>query len=111
MAKVHNEIQDITDSEWTEIKELYDMAVVRLNNCKDEDDIMSICNHVNGYNFITDTFNEDVFTISIATDNTEPNTLQGIRVYIDKTYKPLKVSKYADIFFNDDEYPFEDINT
>ena len=103
----HEEYQDITSAEWNEIKDLYVSAKYRLNNLKDQEDIVSACNHVSGYDFIKDTYNDDVYTVSIGTDNTEPDTLQGIRIYIDK--ETHKISRYIDIFFNDDEYPFEDI--
>lgn len=106
MAKEHYELQDITTEETNEIKDLYAKAQYRLNGLNTEDDIQSVCNHVNGYDLITDTYNEDVWTISIGTDNTEPNTLQGIRVYLDK--ETHKLSRFIDVFFNDEEYPYED---
>ena len=107
MTKYHEEYQDITSEEWNEIKELYASAEYRLNGLKEVESVESVCNHVNGYVFISDTFNEDVYTISIATDHREPNTLQGIRVYLDK--ETSKLSRFIDIYFNDEEYPFEDI--
>lgn len=107
MTKYHEEYQDITSEEWNEIKELYASAEYRLNGLKEVESVESVCNHVNGYVFISDTFNEDVYTISIATDHREPNTLQGIRVYLDK--ETNKLSRFIDIYFNDEEYPFEDI--
>lgn len=111
--KEHFEIGDITTEETNEIKQLYTNAEQHLNNLKTQEDIENVCNHINGYEFIKDTFNDDVYTISIATDNKKPCSLQGIRVYMDKTYKPLKVSNFIDIYFNDEEYPFEccDIKT
>lgn len=113
MPKEHYDLTDITQEEQKEIKDLYSNAQYHLNNARDEEHIISICNHISGYEFIKDSYNDDMFTISIATDNKEPNTLQGIRVYIDKTYKPLHLSKYIDVYFNDEEYPFEDyeVNT
>lgn len=108
MPNEHYDLTDITAEEQKEIKDLYNNAQHHLNNARDEEHIISICNHINGYNLITDTYNDDVYTISIGTDNKEPNTLQGIRVYIDKTYKPLKLSRFIDVYFNDEEYPFED---
>ena len=107
MAKYHEEYQDITTEEWNEVKDLYVSAEYRLNDLKDEDSIVSVCNHVSGYDLIKDTYNEDVYTISIGTDHREPNTLQGIRVYLNK--ETNKLSRYIDIFFNDEEYPFEDV--
>ena len=108
MAKERYECEDITTEETNEIIQLYANAEYHLNDLKNEDDIQSVCNHISGYDFITDTYNDDVYTISIGTDNKEPNRLQGIRVYIDKTYKPLKLSRFIDVYFNDEEYPFED---
>ena len=111
MAKEHFEFQDITTEEWNEIKELYVSAEYRLNGLKDVDSIEDVCDHVGGYELMIDTFSEadyeDIYTISIATDHREPNTLQGIRVRLDKTTHEL--SRYIDIFFNDEEYPFEEI--
>lgn len=111
--KEHVELKDITKNEKDEIKELFTNAEQRLNNLKTQEDIESVCNYINGYEFMTNTYNDDLFTISIATDNKKPYSLQGIRVYIDKTYKPLRVSNFIDIYFNDEEYPFEccDIKT
>lgn len=106
MAKEHYDFQDITTEETNEIIQLYANAEYHLNGLKTEDDIQSVCNHINGYDFIKDTYNEDVYTISIGTDNREPNTLQGIRVYLDKETHQL--SRFIDVYFNDEEYPFED---
>lgn len=105
MAKEHYDFQDITTDETNEIKELFASAEYRLNGLIDEDRVRSVCNHINGYDLITDTYNDDVWTISIGTDNTEPNTLQGIRVYLDK--ETLTLSNLVDVYFNDEEYPFE----
>ena len=106
MGKEHFELEDITTEETNEIKNLYANAEYHLNNLKDDGEIYSVCNHISGYNLITDTYNDDVYTISIGTDNEEPNTLQGIRVYLDK--ETNKLSKFIDVSFNDEEYPFED---
>ena len=106
MTKEHYELQDITTEETNEIKDLYVNAQYRLNGLSTEDRVQSVCNHVSGYDLITDTYNEDVWTVSIGTDNTEPNTLQGIRVYLDKETHEL--SRFIDVFFNDEEYPYED---
>ena len=106
MAKEHFEFEDITTEETNEIIQLYANAEYHLNDLKNEDDVQSVCNHVNGYDLITDTYNDDVYTISIGTDNKEPNTLQGIRVYLDK--ETNKLSRFIDVYFNDEEYPFED---
>lgn len=106
MAKEHIDFQDITTEETNEIKELYASAEYRLNDLKDVDDIASVCNHISGYTFISDTYNEDVYIIVIGTDNTEPNTLQGIRVYFDK--ETNKLSRFIDVYFNNEEYPIED---
>ena len=107
MVKYHEEYQDITSEEWNEIKDLYVRADHYLHGLSTEDDIRSVCNHISGYDLITDTYNEDVWTVSIGTDNREPNTLQGIRVYLDKETHEL--SRFIDVYFNDEEYPFEDI--
>lgn len=106
MAKEHFEFEDITTEETNEIIQLYANAEYHLNDLKNEDDIQAVCNHISGYDLITDTYNDDVYTISIGTDNKEPNTLQGIRVYLDK--ETNKLSRFIDVYFNDEEYPFED---
>lgn len=106
MAKEHYDLQDITTEETNEIKDLYVRADHYLHGLSTEDDIRSVCNHISGYDLITDTYNEDVWTVSIGTDNTEPNTLQGIRVYLDK--ETHKLSRFIDVYFNDEEYPYED---
>ena len=50
----------------------------------------------------------DTMGINIRTRNSEPNAIIGIACYIDKLEKPLKVSKYVDVFFNDEEYALQD---
>ena len=106
MTKEHFELEDITTEEIKEIKDLYTNAEYHLNGLKNEDDIQSVCNHIGGYDLITGTYNDDVYTISIGTDNKEQNTLQGIRVYLDK--ETNKLSRFIDVYFNDEYYPFED---
>ena len=69
MAKEHFELEDITAEETKEIKDLYVNAEYHLNDLKNEDDIQSVCNHISGYDLITDTYKDDVYTISIGTDN------------------------------------------
>lgn len=105
-VKEHENLQDITIKETNEIKDLFVSAFDRFKNVKSEDELQSICNHVSGYDLITDSYNDDVYTISIGTDNTEPNTLQGIRLYIDK--ETMIINRFIDVYFNDEEYPFED---
>ena len=110
MAKEHFEREDITKEELKEIKELYDDAKYHLNGLTDIDDVESVCNHISGYDLLIDTLSEaeylDIYTVSIGTDNTAPFTLQGLRVYIDKQTGEL--SPYIDVYFNEEEYPFED---
>lgn len=105
MAKEHFDFQDITTEETNQIKDLFVNAEYHLNGLKTEDDIISVCNHINGYYLIKDTFNDDVYTISISTDNTGDFELQGIRVFLDK--KTHKLGNFIDVYFNDEEYPFE----
>lgn len=95
--------------EFKEVKELFTEARCRLEKLKSLEDIELVCNHINGYELIKDTYNEDVYTINIATDNTETGTLQGIRIYVNKTCKPFKISRFIDVYFNNEEYPFEDV--
>ena len=104
VEKEHLDFKDITTEEAKEIQQLYTDAEYRLNGLKDEDDVISVCNHILGYE-IMDSYNDDVYTISIGTDNKAPHTLQGIRVYLDK--ETFKLSDSVDVYFNDEEYPFE----
>ena len=112
MSKEHESIADITTAEVNEIIQLYAEAEANLNGLNDLDEVESKCNHIVGYYLIIDDFDEanpeyvDMFTIQVVTDNREPNTLQGIRVYFDR--KEKKLSRFIDVFFNDEEYPFED---
>lgn len=106
---IHRSYKDITSKELKEVKELFAEARCRFKKLKSLDDIESVCNHINNYELIKDTYNNDVYTINIATDNTESGKLQGIRIYINKTYKPLKISKFIGVYFNDEEYPLEDV--
>ena len=53
--KEHVELKDITKNEKDEIKELFTNAEQRLNNLKTQEDIESVCNHINGYEFMINT--------------------------------------------------------
>lgn len=82
-----------------------------LLNLKDkkniEENIFWKVRHINCYE-ILDTYSDDELLVSISTDNTKDNSLQGIRCYIILENEiPTKISDYIDIYLCNDDYPFE----
>ena len=77
---------------------------------KIEENIFWKARHINSYE-IMDTFSDEFLSISVITDNTEDDTLQGIMCYIelDNVGNPFKISKYIDVYLCNDDYPFEDV--
>ena len=109
MAEQKQDITDFTEEELKEIKDLYNTAKKDFAIARTFEEIASIANHVNAYEFSRSEYMEEVCFVFIATDNTEPNTLQGIRICFSLERKnEIELSPYIDIFLVDDEYPFED---
>lgn len=107
MAKEHFEFEDITTEETNEIKDLYIKSENVFNGLTPKE-VLELC-HKTGYELEwgdkeADGF--DVIAIFNPTEHTKPFELQGIRVYYIKDTKTL--SRFIDVFFNDEEYPFED---
>lgn len=75
-----------------------------------EDNIFWKVRDIYSYEMV-DTYSDEFLIISIATDNTKDNTLQGIRCYIelDNVGNPFRISEYIDIYLCNDDYPFEDV--
>ena len=109
MAKQKQDITDFTEEELKEIKDLYNTAKKNFSIVRTFEEIASIANHINAYEFSRSEFMDEVCFVFIATDNTEPNTLQGIRICFSLERKnEIELSPCIDIFLVDDEYPFEE---
>lgn len=88
-------------------KTLYNEFKEDIKDLKSEDEIYWKTRHISAYEMV-DTFDDEYIVVSIATDNNEIDTLQGIRVYIN--VETLQLSRYIDLYLCDDEYPFEDVD-
>lgn len=94
-----------------EAKKLYNDFKEYIKNADNDEQIIDLCEKKSNYrvvNVLHDDYSmldEDKIVVNIATNNTQENFLQGIKIYID--IDNLKLSKYIDIFLINDEYPFE----
>ena len=94
-----------------EAKKLYNDFKKYIKDADSDEKIIDLCEKKSNYrviNILHDDYSmldEDKIVINIATDNTQKNFLQGIKIYID--IDNLKLSKYIDIFLINDEYPWE----
>ena len=101
----------LNDNILIEAKKLYNDFKEYIKNADNDEEIIDLCEKKSNYrvvNILHDDYSmldEDKIVINIATNNTKENSLQGIKIYID-IYN-LKLSKYIDIFLNNDEYPHE----
>lgn len=101
----------LNDKILLEAKKLYNDFKEYIKNADNDEKIIDLCEKKSNYRVINilhddyNMFDEDKIIINIATNNTKENSLQGIKIYID-IYN-LKLSRYIDIFLNNDEYPWE----
>lgn len=112
----YTEIKDLSKETIKEVVELYNDFVSEIQpllNSEDkndiEDEIFWKTRHISSYEML-DTFSDDYIVVSITTDS--KNNLQGIRCYIELDEKgiPTNIMQYVDIYLNDDDYPFEDVD-
>lgn len=111
----YTEIKDLSKETIKEVVELYNDFVSEIQPLLNSEDKKEIeyeiywkTRHISSYEML-DTFSDDYIVVNIITDN---NNLQGIRCYIELDEKgiPTNIMQYVDIYLNDDDYPFEDVD-
>lgn len=107
-------MEQLTDELLKQAKELYHRFKVD-TACLvglPADTLEDYVHNINAYE-VMDSFSDEMIVVSIATDNTKDNELQGIRVYFELDDDCLllnKLSDYADVYLCNDDYPFEDVD-
>ena len=108
-------IEEIPKEIAKEVVELYDDFVSEIqpllnseNKKEIEDEIYWKIRHISSYEII-DTFSDEYIMVNITTDNKD--NIECINCYIELDEKgiPIEIIQYVDIYFNDDDYPFEDV--
>lgn len=111
----YTEIKDLSKETIKEVVELYNDFVSEIQPLLNSEDKKEIeyeiywkTRHILSYEMLH-TFSDDYIVVGITTDN---NILQGIRCYIelDENRIPTSILQYVDIYLNDDDYPFEDVD-
>ena len=101
---MHEKFEDITIEEQKQIKELFERLQRDVMNLSSIDSIVDKLRHYTCYDVKNDELLDTLF-VTVSTDNKEPNTLIGIDCFIDK--ENLTLSRFVDVFFNDEEYGLE----
>ena len=106
---------NLTEEQRADIKELYNKIITDTKGCKTQNDFINRLQEVQQQRVSHDyEVHEhpaiDTIGINVVShkDYKTPNRVIGIACYIDKTYTPLHISKYIDVFFNDEEYALQD---
>lgn len=108
-------IEEIPKEIAKEVVELYDDFVSEIqpllnseNKKEIEDEIYWKIRHISSYEII-DTFSDEYIMVNVTTDNKD--NVECINCYIELDEKgiPIEIMQYVDIYFNDDDYPFEDV--
>ena len=98
---------NLTDAQRKEIKDMFDELNEDIKGLKTVEQIKDRLHRLSPYE-VHESPIIDTMGINIRTGNKGDNVIIGIACYIDKLEKPLKVSRYVDIFFNDEEYALQD---
>lgn len=101
---MHEKFEDITIEEQKQIKALFKKLQRDVINLDSIDNIIGKLRCYACYDVINNELLDELF-ITVSTGNKEPNTLIGIECSIDK--ENLTLSRFVDVFFNDEEYGLE----
>ena len=111
----YTEIKDLSKETIKEVVELYNDFVSEIQPLLNSEDKKQIeyeiywkTRHISSYKII-DTFSDEYIMVNITTDNSD---IECINCYIelDENGIPTNIMQYVDIYLNDDDFPFEDVN-